>query len=76
MVLLVYALVYFAMPYLVFKALRPLIDSPLAAWAAAILMIPVGIVMYVRGFEYLRICQEITAPCGHGSETLRADTEP
>jgi hypothetical protein len=24
----------------------------------------------------LRICQEITAPCGHGSETLRADTEP
>ena len=42
------------MPYAAYRAVYAVTDSSVAAWVAAILQIPVGVVLYVRVFEHLR----------------------
>ena len=54
MVLILYALLYFAIPYLAFQAVLHWTGSLVASWVAAVVTIPVGVVVYVRLFEYLK----------------------
>jgi len=52
--LLLFVVFYIAAPYVVYRAVWHWTGSGTAAWAAAILAIPLGVFLYVRVFEGLK----------------------
>lgn len=52
--LIVYALLYLTVPYGAYRAVRYWTGSEVAAWAAAIVVIPIGVFVYAQLFERLK----------------------
>ncbi len=54
MACLINAVFYFVVPYVAYQAVRHWTGSSAASWVAAILAVPVGVLLYVRLFERLK----------------------
>jgi len=52
--LLVFALLYVALPYCAYRSVYQWTGSAIAGWVSAVLTIPVGVFVYVRLFERLK----------------------
>jgi len=51
---LMLVLLYFAVPYPAYQAVRYWTGSPAASWVGAIVAVPAGVLLYVRLFERLK----------------------
>jgi hypothetical protein len=72
-ILLVYLLFYVAAPYMAYRIVFHWTGSAAASWAAATIMIPVGVFLYVRTFERLKHGSRLSKPYGDGTPSGECD---